>query len=237
MTPQKQRPSKSSDEMSQLLANPERRDLPENNDPPIVETSKLISLFAKNIGYDRYILNNCHTDLRFTNNDYLTFPFITLKVQDIHNLFSKSIPFIFFAILFFKVPMWSTRFYSHPKVTTLGKQLFERSSSRRVLIPKVLWVVTFGTFRASQSQYHSHSLFLFDIYPVFWAIKTILLYKCHLIYSVVMRCLYKQNNDYLKRQNAFWLNINKKLRTNQVFKSFIAELPRARSAREAEHHG
>lgn len=36
-----------------------------------------------------------------------------------------------------------------------------------------------------------------------------------------MRCLYKQNNDYLKRQNAFWLNINKKLRTNQVFKSFI----------------
>lgn len=36
-----------------------------------------------------------------------------------------------------------------------------------------------------------------------------------------MRCLYKQNNDYFKRQNAFWLNINKKLRTNQVFKSFI----------------
>ena len=105
--------------MSQVIANPERRDLPENNDPPIVETSKLISPFAKNIGYDRYILNKCHTDLRFTN-DYLTFPFITLKVQDINNLFSKSIPFIFFAILFFKVPMWSTRF-SHPKVTTLGK--------------------------------------------------------------------------------------------------------------------
>ena len=69
--------------MLQLLANPERRDLPENNDPPIVETPKLISLFAKNIGYDRYILNNCHTDLRFTDNDYLTFLFITLKVQDI----------------------------------------------------------------------------------------------------------------------------------------------------------
>ena len=206
--------------MSQPLANPERRDLPENNDPPIVETSKLISLFAKNIGYDRYILNKCHTDPRFTNNDYLTFPFITLKVQDIHNLFSKSIPFVFFAILFFKVPTWSTRF-SHPKVMTLRKQLSESSGSRRVLNLKVSWVVTFGTFRASQSQYHSHSLFLFDIYPVFWAIKTILLYKCHLMYSVVMRCLYKQNNDYLKRQNAFWLNINKKLRTNPVFKSFI----------------
>ena len=106
--------------MSQVIANPERRDLPENNDPPIVETSKLISLFAKNIGYDRYILNKYHTDPRFINNDYLTFPFITLKVQDIHNLFSKSIPFVFFAILFFKVPMRSTRF-SHPKVTTLGK--------------------------------------------------------------------------------------------------------------------
>ena len=206
--------------MSQVIANPERRDLPKNNNPPIVETSKLISLCAKNIGYDRYILNKCHTDPSFTY-DYLTFPFITLKVQDIHYLFSKSIPFILFAILFFKVPTWSTRF-SHPKVTTLGKQLFESSSSRRVLIPKVSWVVTFGTFRASQSQYHSHnSLFLFDIYPVFWAIKTILLYKCQLIYSVVMRCLYKQSNDYLKRQNAFWLNINKKLRTNQVFKSFI----------------
>ena len=36
-----------------------------------------------------------------------------------------------------------------------------------------------------------------------------------------MRCLYKQNNDCLKRRNAFWLNINKKLRTNQIFKSFI----------------
>ena len=36
-----------------------------------------------------------------------------------------------------------------------------------------------------------------------------------------MRCLYKQNNDYLKRQNAFWLNKNKKLWTNQGFKSFI----------------
>ena len=45
-----------------------------------------------------------------------SYNYITLKVQDIHYLFSKSIPFIFFVILFFKVPMWSTRF-SHPKVT------------------------------------------------------------------------------------------------------------------------
>ena len=66
------------------------------------------------------ILNKCHTDPRFTNNDYLTFLFITLKVQDIHYLFSKSIPFTFFAILFFEVSMWSTCF-SHPKVMTLRK--------------------------------------------------------------------------------------------------------------------
>jgi len=38
-------------------------------------------------------------------------------VQDIHYLFSKSIPFKFFVILFFEVPMWSTR-DSHPKVAT-----------------------------------------------------------------------------------------------------------------------
>ena len=133
--------------MSQVIANPERRDLPKNNNPPVVETSKLISLFAKNIGYDRYILNKCHTDPRFTY-DYLTFPFITLKVQDIHYLFSKSIfPFIFFAILFFKVPTWSTRF-SHPKVTIPRKKRASKScDSRRVLNPKVTRVVTFGTLR------------------------------------------------------------------------------------------
>ena len=52
------------------------------------------------------ILNKCHTDLRFVNNDYLTFLFITLKVQDIEYLFSKSIPFTcFFAILSFEVPI------------------------------------------------------------------------------------------------------------------------------------
>ena len=32
-------------------------------------------------------------------------------------LFSRSIPFTVFAILFFEVPMWSKRF-SHPKETT-----------------------------------------------------------------------------------------------------------------------
>ena len=46
--------------------------------------------------------------------------FITLKVQDIHYLCSKSIPFTVFVILFFQVPMWSSRF-SHPKVTTPQK--------------------------------------------------------------------------------------------------------------------
>ena len=38
----------------QVLANPESSDSPENNDPPKVETSKLISLFVKNNEYDRY---------------------------------------------------------------------------------------------------------------------------------------------------------------------------------------
>ena len=63
------------------------------------------------------ILNKCHTDPRLINNHYLTILLITLKVQDIHYFFSKSISFTFFAILFFEVSMWSTRF-SHPKGTT-----------------------------------------------------------------------------------------------------------------------
>ena len=47
-TPRKYRTSKSSDIMSQVLANPESSDPPKNNDPPEVDqTSKLISLFAK----------------------------------------------------------------------------------------------------------------------------------------------------------------------------------------------
>ena len=57
------------------------------------------------------LMNKCHTDLRFINNNYLTFPFTTLKVQDIHFLSSKSISFTFF-----EVPMWSTG--SPLKVTT-----------------------------------------------------------------------------------------------------------------------
>ena len=134
--------------MSQVLANPKSSDPPENNDPLKVVTSKLISLFAKKIGYDRYPeQTKCHTDPKFINNDYLTFLFINLKVQDIHYLFSKSVPFTYFVILFFEVPMWSTHF-SHPKVTTpQKKQAFESGNSRRVLNLKGMRVVTFGTSR------------------------------------------------------------------------------------------
>jgi len=84
------------------------------------------------------ILNECHTDPRLINNHYLTILVITRRVQDIHYFFSKSIPFTFFAILFFEVPMWSTRF-SHPKVT---KGRYFRNStgtierrSRYVMLP------------------------------------------------------------------------------------------------------
>ena len=67
------------------------------------------------------ILNKCHTDPWLINNHYLTILFITLKAQDSYiTFFQKNIPFTFFAILFFEVPMWSTRF-SHPKVTTPRK--------------------------------------------------------------------------------------------------------------------
>ena len=48
---------------------------------------------------------------------------IHLKTEEIdvnRYVKSKSIPFAFLAILFFEVPMWSTRF-SHPKVTTPRK--------------------------------------------------------------------------------------------------------------------
>ena len=92
--------------MSQVLANPKSSDPPQNNDPLKVETSKLISPFANKTDLiDISILNKCHTDPRFINSDYLTFLFITLKVQDIpvhvHNLFSKSIPFTFFCDFIF----------------------------------------------------------------------------------------------------------------------------------------
>ena len=89
--------------MSQVLANPESSDPLENNDPPKVETSKLTS-FSQEITNMIDILNKCHTDPRFINNDYLTFIFITFKVQDIHYLFlKKGIPFTVFAILLFEV--------------------------------------------------------------------------------------------------------------------------------------
>ena len=127
--------------MSQVLANPERSDPPDNNHPP-----KVISLFAENSRYDRYREQiKCHTDLRFINDDNLTFLFITLKVQDMHH-FSH---FTFFAILFSEVPMWSTRF-SNPKVTIpQEQQASESSDSRRVLNPKLTRVVTIGTLQYS----------------------------------------------------------------------------------------
>ena len=91
--------------MSQVLANPESSNPPENNHTPKVETSKLISLFAENNGYDIYGEQiKCHTDLSFINDDNLTFLFTTLKVQDLPLLLSKSIPFTFFAIYFLKCP-------------------------------------------------------------------------------------------------------------------------------------
>ena len=80
-----------------MLANPESSDSPENNDPPKVDTSKLISLFAKKITDKIDIPNKCKNDPRFINNDYLTFLFKTLKVQNIRYLF-----FTFFAILLFE---------------------------------------------------------------------------------------------------------------------------------------
>ena len=95
--------------MPQVLANPESSSPPKSNYPLKVDTSKLISLSAK-ITDMIDTLNKCHTDPRFINNDYLTFLFITLDVQDIHYLFLKIIFCTFLAILFFEVPMWSTCF-------------------------------------------------------------------------------------------------------------------------------
>ena len=49
------------------------------------------------------ILKKCHTDPRYVNNDYLTFLFITLKVQDTHYLFFKNYSFhIFCDFIFLK---------------------------------------------------------------------------------------------------------------------------------------
>ena len=79
----------------------------------------------------------CHIDPRFIIfdspihnpfNEYLLKK--GFKVQDIHFLFSKSIPFTFFTFLSFEVPMWSTRL-SHPKVTTPRKQRASETSDSR----------------------------------------------------------------------------------------------------------
>ena len=78
--------------MSRAFTNPKSSNPPENNYPPKVETSKLISLFAKKkidmiIRYPEQI--KCHTDPSFIKNGYLTLLFITLNVQDIHLPFLK----------------------------------------------------------------------------------------------------------------------------------------------------
>ena len=86
--------------MSQVLANPESRDPPENNDPLKVETSKLISLLEKNTETDKInILNKCHGDPRFINNDYFTFLFIPLKVRDIQKV---SLSYFFLRFYFLR---------------------------------------------------------------------------------------------------------------------------------------
>ena len=99
--------------MSQVLANPKSSDPPENNDPLKVETSKLISRFEKKKMDMIDTLNKLNAILIRSSLIMiiiLTFLFITLKEQDSPYLFSKSIPFTFFVILFFEVPMWSTHF-------------------------------------------------------------------------------------------------------------------------------
>ena len=58
------------------------------------------------------ILNKCHTDPRFINNNYLTFLFITLKVQHFQPFFKKY-SFHIFVILFFEVPTWSTYIHTY----------------------------------------------------------------------------------------------------------------------------
>ena len=108
-----------------MLANTESSDPTENNDPPKVETSNPERI-------------KCHTDPRFNNNDYLTFLLITLKVQDIHYLFSKVFLSHFLRFYFLKCPVWSTR-SSNPKVAI--------AHSTRVINPKVTRVVAFGTLR------------------------------------------------------------------------------------------
>ena len=109
--------------MSQVLANPESSSPPKNNYPLKVDTSKLISLSAK-ITDIIDILNKCHTDPRFINNDYLTFLFVTLNVQDIHYLFSKILH-IFGHFIF-----WSAH------VLVIRKYRLTTSRNQRPLLPE-----------------------------------------------------------------------------------------------------
>ena len=127
-TPQKQQSSESSDKMSQVLANPESSDPTEDNDPPKVETSNPERI-------------KCHTDPRFNNNDYLTFLSITLKVQDIHYLFSKVFLSHFLRFYFLKC-LCGVRVLAIRR-----QQASESSDSTRVINPRVTRVVTFGTLR------------------------------------------------------------------------------------------
>ena len=75
----------------QVLANPESSDPPENNDPPKVETSKLISLFAKITD----MIDTLNTDPRFSNNDYFDIL--------IHNSFKYRIYITFFKKYSFRI--------------------------------------------------------------------------------------------------------------------------------------
>ena len=101
-----QRTSESGEKMSQVLSNPLSSDAPENNDPTKVETSKTYFPFCKKITdvIDILIINKCHTDPRFINNDYLTLLFITLKVQANVTFFQKVF-LSHFLRLFLEVPM------------------------------------------------------------------------------------------------------------------------------------
>ena len=66
------------------------------------------------------VLNKCHTDPSLIDDDYLTFRFISLKVQDIHYCFQKVFLSHFLRFYLFEVPMYSTHF-GHPTITTPRK--------------------------------------------------------------------------------------------------------------------
>ena len=63
------------------------------------------------------ILNKCHTDPKFINNDYVTFLLVTLTVQDIDYLFFKKNSFCSFCnLIFYKCPC-GVHVLASPKVT------------------------------------------------------------------------------------------------------------------------